>query len=54
MKQSLEGTRSWVHGWRAGVYLHLRNLSAFVISAENGESVLVAHLQGDEQSDSLD
>ena len=34
--------------------LHLSDLTAFVVAAEDGDSVGVAHLEGDEESDCLD
>ena len=34
--------------------LHLCDLTAFVVATEDGDSVGVAHLEGDEKSDSLD
>lgn len=34
--------------------VHLRNLATFVVSAQNGDSVAVAHLEADEQRDGLD
>ena len=34
-------------------YLHLCDLSALVIASEDGDSILIAHLKGDEKSHRL-
>ena len=36
------------------LYLHLSNLSALVVTSQNGNSVGEAHFEGDEKGDSLD
>lgn len=36
------------------MHAHLGNLSAFVVSSENGDAVLVPHFEGDEKRDRFD
>ncbi len=36
------------------LYLHLCDLSALVVTSENGDSILEAHLKSDQKRDSLD
>ena len=37
--------------WEESVYLHLGDLAGFVVSAQNSNAILVAHLEGYKQGD---